>query len=223
MGCGRRPGAGAYVAMQTDGNFVVYNGGSAKWSSNTSGFPGSDIVLQDDGNLVVYQGSRAIWDWGAGLLGGGGGGTSEGQAIVNKAASMAGEPYCWDGGGIGGPMHGDGNIDGATQCPGATVGFDCTGLTIYATGKSLAHDSAQAIDAVKDSVQRIYNQSELQPGDLVYFGGSFEDFDHVGVYAGGGMMWDADIAYWVYPDGVHERSLASVETELLSFVGAVRF
>jgi cell wall-associated NlpC family hydrolase len=96
-------------------------------------------------------------------------------------------------------------------------------LTIYATGRPLAHDSAQAIDAVKyDGGQRIYNESELQPGDLVYFGGSFEDFDHVGVYAGGGKMWDADIEFWIYPDGVHERTLKSVETQL-GFVGGVRF
>ncbi len=102
------------------------------------------------------------------------------------------------------------------------VGFDCTGLTMFATGLPLAHDSAQATDAVNTfGGQRIYSKSELQPGDIVYFGGSFGDFDHAGVYAGGGMMWDADIAYWIYPDGVHERTLASVENEL-PFVGGVR-
>lgn len=86
---------------------------------------------------------------------------------------------------------------------------------MYATGLPLAHDSAQATDAVNNfGGQRINSKSELQSGDIVYFGGSFGDFDHAGVYAGGGMMWDADIAYWVYPDGVHERTLASVENEL---------
>ena len=98
---------------------------------------------------------------------------SEGQAIVNAASSMVGEPYCFDGGNTSGPTHGDGNADGATRCGSQSiVGFDCTGLTIFATGKALAHDYAQAIDAVKYSGgQRIYHESELQPGDLVYFGG----------------------------------------------------
>ncbi len=55
-------------------------------SSNTSGFPGSDIVLQDDGNLVIYQGSRAIWDWGAGYFGDrlqGGQTLQPGQALLS--------------------------------------------------------------------------------------------------------------------------------------------
>ena len=34
--------------------------------------------------------------------------TSQGQAIVNAAASMAGKPYCFDGGNTSGPTHGDG-------------------------------------------------------------------------------------------------------------------
>ncbi len=145
-----------------------------------------------------------------------------GAEIVARAASQAGRPYCWDGGNQSGPTHGDGDVEGATDCGPGVVGFDCTGLTMFATGLPLAHDSAQATDAVNTfGGQRIYSKSELQPGDIVYFGGSFGDFDHAGVYAGGGMMWDADIAYWIYPDGVHERTLASVENEL-PFVGGVR-
>ncbi len=145
-----------------------------------------------------------------------------GAEIVARAASQAGVPYCWDGGNQSGPTHGSGNVEGATDCGPGVVGFDCTGLTMYATGLPLAHDSAQATDAVNNfGGQRIYSKSELQPGDIVYFGGSFGGFDHAGVYAGGGMMWDADIAYWIYPDGVHERTLASIENAL-PFVGGVR-
>jgi cell wall-associated NlpC family hydrolase len=127
-------GAGASVTMQSDGNLVVYNRGVAKWSSNTAGFSGALLALQDDSNLVIYQGSTAIWDWASGrLTRGGGGGSSQGQAIVNAASKWAGTQYCWDGGGINGPTRGTPDpTDGGYQCASGTVGFDCTGLTMYA-------------------------------------------------------------------------------------------
>lgn len=55
-------GPGRYAAMQSDGNFVVYNiNGTAYWSTGTHRYPGSYLALQDDGNLVVYEGSSARW------------------------------------------------------------------------------------------------------------------------------------------------------------------
>jgi hypothetical protein len=58
---------GPYImAMQTDGNFVLYaNGNQALWQSHTYNNPGSDVVMQTDGNLVVYSpGGRALWQSG---------------------------------------------------------------------------------------------------------------------------------------------------------------
>lgn len=55
--------------MQGDGNFVVYNGGAAKWNSRTNGFSGAALVLQDDSNLVIYSSGHPVWDWGSGYLG----------------------------------------------------------------------------------------------------------------------------------------------------------
>jgi len=53
---------GSVAAMQTDGNFVVYDSNSrALWSSNTAGWPNANLAIQNDGNLVVYNGSAAIW------------------------------------------------------------------------------------------------------------------------------------------------------------------
>ena len=48
--------------MQTDGNFILYDGyGSATWASNTNtAGPSVELLLQDDGNLVLY-GDRAQW------------------------------------------------------------------------------------------------------------------------------------------------------------------
>jgi hypothetical protein len=217
-------GAGSYATMQSDGNFVVYDGGTALWNSATAGSSGAYLQLQDDSNLVIYEGGAAIWDWESGKIGGGGG--NVGERILAEAEKWAGTPYCFAGGEPSGPSHGKGNVEGATQCGGSTKGFDCTGLTLYAvyqvTGKVLTHEGLQAENAVAQGGQHIYSKTELQPGDLVYFGGSFNDIEHVGIYAGGGMMWDANIAFWIYPDGVHERSMASIENEK-KFDGAVRF
>jgi hypothetical protein len=54
------------MAMQTDGNFVLYaNGNHALWQSHTYNNPGSDVAMQTDGNLVVYSPSgKALWQSG---------------------------------------------------------------------------------------------------------------------------------------------------------------
>jgi len=53
-----------WLAVQSDGNVVLYNGsGTAIWSTSTNGY-GSSVFLsaQDDGNLVVYYNTNvAIW------------------------------------------------------------------------------------------------------------------------------------------------------------------
>ena len=49
------------LAMQGDGNLVLYGPFGALWSSETSGFPGAYLGVQDDGNAVIYDGGYAIW------------------------------------------------------------------------------------------------------------------------------------------------------------------
>ncbi len=157
---------------------------------------------------------------------------TQGEAIVAAAASMAGKPYCFDGGNESGPTHGRGNEDGATQCGSQSItGFDCTGLTQYAayqgTGGAVDlthHDSEQAKYAPGPWIT---SEAALQPGDIVYFGSSRDDITHSAVYAGvvGGqqMIWDADTVwpeFPVYPDGVQERQLRYENS--LGFVGAAR-
>jgi len=54
----------AWVAMQSDGNFVIYKSdGTPIWATNTSGVNDvAWIALQDDGNLVIYRGNgNTIW------------------------------------------------------------------------------------------------------------------------------------------------------------------
>ncbi|AKT52485.1 hypothetical protein ADJ73_00820 [Arsenicicoccus sp. oral taxon 190] len=66
----------------------------------------------------------------------------------------------------------------------STSGFDCSGFTGYvfrANGKSLPRTAA----AQQAATRRV---SAPQPGDLVFFGSPAY---HVGIYAGGGMMYDS--------------------------------
>jgi cell wall-associated NlpC family hydrolase len=64
--------------------------------------------------------------------------------------------------------------------------FDCSGLTSWAfkqAGITLPRSSsAQA------RVGTPVSWSEMQPGDLVFY---YSPVSHVGIYAGGGNMWNA--------------------------------
>jgi hypothetical protein len=55
----------ATLAMQSDGNLVLYNNSSlssAVWETNTDGFSGAYLNAQDVGNLVVYSSSNTpLW------------------------------------------------------------------------------------------------------------------------------------------------------------------
>lgn len=84
---------------------------------------------------------------------------------IAAARSQLGVPYRW-----------------ANASPG--VGFDCSGLTSWAwarAGRSLPHSSR----AQYASLPHV-PLDQLQPGDLVFFGG--RSVNHVGLYIGGGMM-----------------------------------
>ncbi|HEY3162533.1 MAG TPA: matrixin family metalloprotease [Vicinamibacterales bacterium] len=52
------------VVMQTDGNFVLYDGlNRPRWMSGTPSYASTRLVLQTDGNLVVYTpDGQAPWD-----------------------------------------------------------------------------------------------------------------------------------------------------------------
>jgi peptidoglycan DL-endopeptidase CwlO len=88
------------------------------------------------------------------------------QVAVDTARAQLGKPYVYAG-------------------SGPDV-FDCSGLTMYAwasAGVSLPHNA----EAQYMSLPHV-SQSELQPGDLVFFGSPIH---HVGIYAGGGTMIEA--------------------------------
>jgi len=84
-------------------------------------------------------------------------------AAVNAALSQQGKPYVW---GAAGPDS-----------------YDCSGLTMWAWGQAgvgLPHQSAD-----QQAMLPAVAQSQLQPGDLVFFGSPAY---HVGMYIGNGMF-----------------------------------
>jgi len=214
-----------FMAMQTDGNLVLYTAnGTPLWASGTT--PSSDdaLVMQNDSNLVIYDGSgTALWDRKTGILKHT---VTKGQEIVSLAAAQhkPGVAYCWDGGTKTGPSHGKGDTSGlAPGCSTpSTVGFDCTGLTLYAvyqaTGILLPHDGKQA-ETPGGTI--ISTPKTLKPGDLVFFGGSLDTFLHAGIYAGTGKVWNADT---IPGTGVQLTPMSWLEaTPKMQFVGGDRF
>jgi len=91
------------------------------------------------------------------------------QAAVAYAYAQLGKPYQYAGTGPG--------------------SFDCSGLTMMAWaqgGVAMAHGSqSQYMSFPHVPI------SQLQPGDLVFFGSSGPTNHHVGIVVGGGMMIDA--------------------------------
>jgi peptidoglycan DL-endopeptidase CwlO len=110
-------------------------------------------------------------------------------AVLQAAYSMIGTPYQYGG-----------------SSP--ETGFDCSGFTMWAwshAGVYLPHSSAAQFASLPQ-----VSQSDLQPGDLVFF---YSPISHVGMYVGGGSM-------------IHSPTTGSVVSVVPiywdSFVGAAR-
>lgn len=56
---------GAFLALQADGNLVMYSGPVPLWFTSTAAPAGSLLALQDDANLVLYSPDGAVWSNGA--------------------------------------------------------------------------------------------------------------------------------------------------------------
>lgn len=134
-----------------------------------------------------------------------------GEIAVRAALQWIGVPYSWGGGDAFGPTLG---FCGPAGCQGlATVGFDCSGLTLYAwarAGVLLPHYTGSQFRAGR----RITHADALLPGDLLFF---HDDLGHMGMYIGDGKMIHAPQT----GDVVRVVTLAGSRYEA-SFRGAVR-
>jgi len=204
---------GVWSAMQDLGGYV-HGGPGLTYRSDVSrydlfGVGGTGHIYQQ-----IYTGGT--WHGWHDIVSGvnfGTGSSTSSQAtqIVNAAQSQEGLPYCF----------GAGTINGPTNGCGTGPAFDCSGLSMYAVyqgaGVVLPHSAADQYNGYQTygGIQ-LDSQTDLLPGDLVFFVGSDGTTSapgHVGVYIGNGNMIDAP-TYGI-PVGVH--ALYS------DYVGAVRY
>src|SRR6476469_11033972 len=114
--------------------------------------------------------------------------TSQSNAIVAASQAQLGLPYCFAVGDIYCPT-----IGHDPACTGTTVGFDCSGLALYAvyqaTGILLPHYSTTQYTNASAYGGVPVSSAQLLPGDLVFFTGAVGPSPgHVGIYIGDGQM-----------------------------------
>ncbi|WEO99846.1 C40 family peptidase [Streptomyces sp. FXJ1.172] len=113
------------------------------------------------------------------------------------AEEQIGIPYAWGGGDRTGPGPGfcddsNGYLNGVCVAD-STVGFDCSGLTLYAWYTA----SGGTVDlphytAAQYRTNRPVDLGELRPGDLLFFSRPDAPLHHTGIYAGGQAMIHAE-------------------------------
>ncbi len=132
---------------------------AAAAAANNGGDDGSDYAAA----VAPYVASAASGD--------------QRTTAVNAALSQVGLPYIW-----------------GTEAPG--VGFDCNSLTHWAwsvAGVSIPYPSGHYMYGqfqwLKASGHWVYSESDLQPGDLVFYShdGGYSTY-HVAMYIGGGQV-----------------------------------
>ncbi|GAA3234397.1 NlpC/P60 family protein [Pseudonocardia petroleophila] len=108
------------------------------------------------------------------------------QRVIDRAVSQIGVQYVWGGGNGRGATTG---IPGPAGDPGNRVGFDCSGLMLYAfngAGVSLPRVSRNQFNA-----GRKVPISQLQPGDMVFYRKGRAPIHHVAMYIGDDRMIEA--------------------------------
>ncbi|MGL4913828.1 MAG: NlpC/P60 family protein [Romboutsia sp.] len=87
--------------------------------------------------------------------------------VVAVAKQQIGKPYVW---GASGPSS-----------------FDCSGLTSYAYKTAINHKLPRT-SKEQSKVGTTISKSNLQKGDLIFFGSSSKNINHVGLYIGNSQM-----------------------------------
>lgn len=118
--------------------------------------------------------------------------------VPGHFGSLGMVPYSWDGGHGGHPGPSYGSCDGYTgsilPCPASsTIGLDCSGFVRWmywlsggidlGTSRSWGWDTSTNGE-VSNKYAHAISRSSLQPGDLIFWGASTDNTDHVAMYVG---------------------------------------
>jgi len=153
-----------------------------------------DVQVSADGSLYAQWvplatalAASLLGDPSIALTCSGGGGTNPpGQApnaavgtVLARARAQLGLPYCFAGGNAGGPTHGN----GGPGCGGQIIGFDCSGLALFAwagAGVSLPHEASAQYSSPAGVHVPV---TSVQPGDLVFLSsdGTVAGIHHVAI------------------------------------------
>jgi cell wall-associated NlpC family hydrolase len=116
----------------------------------------------------------------------GGGPVGSVQRVIDRALSQVGVQYVWGGGTGRGPSRGIPDAFGSSL---KRVGFDCSGLMLYAY--NVAGIALPRVSRNQYNAGRKVPISDLRPGDLVFFKNGGAPIHHVAMYIGGGKMVEA--------------------------------
>ena len=111
--------------------------------------------------------------------------------VIQAALAERGVPYSWGGGNAYGPTRGTCCSEGG-QNGSLLVGFDCSGLTLYAyaqAGVALPRTAAEQA-GVGHRIPASAGLAALRPGDLIFYGyvpGDDASIYHVTIYLGDGQ------------------------------------
>ena len=95
--------------------------------------------------------------------------TATGNTIADAAQKYIGTPYVW-----GGESMDEG-------------GMDCSGF-VYNALKDAGYDVGRTTAQGYRSYGTSVSKSDMQPGDLIFFGKNNNDASHIGIYIGNGQM-----------------------------------
>ncbi len=112
------------------------------------------------------------------------------RTVINRAMSQLGVRYSWGGGNAQGPTIGirDGGV-ADTYGDYRKVGFDCSGLMIYAFSRAVGYSLPHYSGFQYNSGRKV-PLADKRPGDMLFWGTS-GNVHHVALYIGGGQMIEA--------------------------------
>ncbi len=163
---GRCGPAGAAASASTTGSAGMAEEQAARERAERDAAAGR--VAAGDGRPSAVRGSAAV------------------QRVIDRAMSQIGVQYVWGGGNGRGPSTG---IPDAFGSPLNRVGFDCSGLMLYAyngVGVALPRVSRNQFHAGEK-----VPVSDVRPGDMLFYQNPGAPIHHVAMYVGDGKMIEA--------------------------------